>query len=150
MGDRSLSRSASELEENYHLQSGDSPAKATQDSSEWGRKPATRTNVIPLAEPHGNDGWGRKNPPEEVKSSPRSPSEDADALLESRYAINVVLPHHDRHRNEPPHWYLEITREPHQVGAQNNAIGLGSFFKRRSYDYTDEEFNLPQGHVDHI
>jgi hypothetical protein len=36
------------------------------------------------------------------------------------------------------------------VDAQNNAVRLSSFFKRRSYDYTDEEFNLPQGHVDRI
>ena len=36
------------------------------------------------------------------------------------------------------------------MDAQNNAVGFGSFFKRRSYDYTDEEFNLPQGHVDRI
>ena len=75
---------------------------------------------------------------------------DADALLESCYANSIVLPHHDRHRNEPPRWYLEISREPRQVDAQNNAVGLGLFFKHRSYDYTDKEFNLPQGHVDRI
>jgi hypothetical protein len=36
------------------------------------------------------------------------------------------------------------------VDAQNNAIRLGSFFKSRSYNYTDEELNLPQGHVNPI
>jgi len=65
--DRSLSRSTSESQENYHLQSGDSPAKATQDSSGWGRKLAAEANIVLLAAPHSNDGWGRKNPPEETK-----------------------------------------------------------------------------------
>ena len=36
------------------------------------------------------------------------------------------------------------------MNTQNKAVGLGSFFKHRSYDYTDEELNLPQGHADRI
>ena len=32
----------------------------------------------------------------------------------------------------------------------NKAIGLGSFFKCRPYDYTNDELNLPQGHEDRI
>jgi len=132
--DRSQSRSTSESEENYHLQSGDSPTNATQDPSGWGRKPAAEANIVPLAAPHSNDGWCRKNPPEETKSSPKKPSEDPDALLESHYANSVVLPHHDRHRNNPPSWYLELSREPHLVNTQNKAVGLGLFFKHRSYD----------------
>jgi hypothetical protein len=70
--------------------------------------------------------------------------------LESRYANSIVLPHHDKHRNNPPRWYLELLREPPLVNAQNKAVGLGSFFKRHSYNYTNEELNLPQGHADHI
>jgi hypothetical protein len=36
------------------------------------------------------------------------------------------------------------------VKAQYEAVGLGSFFKHRSYDYTNEELNLSQGHTDRI
>jgi hypothetical protein len=36
------------------------------------------------------------------------------------------------------------------MNTQNNAIGCGSFFKHRPYDYTNKEFNLPQGHEDRI
>ena len=37
-----------------------------------------------------------------------------------------------------------------QVNSCNEVIGLGSFYKRRPYDYIDDELNLPQGHEDHI
>ena len=36
------------------------------------------------------------------------------------------------------------------MNTQNQAIGHGSFFKRRPYDYTDDELNLLQGHKDCI
>jgi hypothetical protein len=36
------------------------------------------------------------------------------------------------------------------MNTQHEAIGLGLFFKRRPYDYTNDEFNLPQGHEDLI
>jgi hypothetical protein len=36
------------------------------------------------------------------------------------------------------------------VNEQNEAVRLSLFFKRVPYDYTDEELNLPQGHVDRI
>ena len=36
------------------------------------------------------------------------------------------------------------------MNTQHKAIGCGSFFKCRPYDYTDKEFNLPQGHEDCI
>jgi hypothetical protein len=51
---------------------------------------------------------------------------------------------------EKPRWYLEITREPRQVNSRNEAIGLGLFYKRWPYNYTDNELNLPQGHEDYI
>ena len=70
--DRSRSRSTSGSEENYHLQSGDSPAKDEQDPSGWERKPAARTNVVPLAESHGNDGWDRKIPQRRLSHPPKS------------------------------------------------------------------------------
>jgi hypothetical protein len=124
--------------------------KDERNPGKWGRKPATKENVVPLAESHGNDGWGKKNPPEEMKSSPQKTSDDIDAMLAARCADTFILPHHDRHRNDPPRWYLKISREPCQVNEQNEAVGLGSFFKRVPYDYTDEELNRPQGHVDRI
>ena len=34
------------------------------------------------------------------------------------------------------------------MNTQREATGHGSFFKCRPYDYTDDEFNLPQGHED--
>ena len=36
------------------------------------------------------------------------------------------------------------------MNSSNEAIGLGSFFERRPYDYTKDELNLPQGHEDRI
>ena len=36
------------------------------------------------------------------------------------------------------------------MNTQNEAIGCGSFFKHQPYDYTNKEFNLPQGHEDRI
>ena len=36
------------------------------------------------------------------------------------------------------------------MNSHNEAIGLGSIFKHRAYDYTDDELNLPQGHEDRI
>ena len=124
--------------------------KADEDSSGWGRKLTSTVSVAPLAEPSSNDGWVRKNPPEETNSSPSEPMEDPDALRESQYLTGIVLPYHDRHREEKPHWYLEISREPCQVNSHNEAIGLGSFYKRQPYDYTKDELNLPQGHEDRI
>jgi len=99
-----------------------------------------------------NEGWGRKNPPEESKSPtpPRRTPQDIATLQAGLHGDKFILPHHDRHRNDPPRWYREISREPRQVNEQNDAIGLGSFFKRNPYDYTDEEFSLPQGHEDRI
>jgi hypothetical protein len=47
---------------------------------------------------------------------------------------------------DKPHWYLEASQERCQINTQNKAIGRGLFFNRHPYDYTNEEFNLPQGH----
>ena len=62
------------------------------------------------------------------------------------------MPYEDRHSKQKPHWYLKASRKPQQMNTQNKAIGCGcgSFFKRWPYDYTDKEFNLPQGHEDWI
>jgi hypothetical protein len=114
MRERFRSSSPSDSEENYHLQSGDSPTKADEDSSEWVRNPTITVSVVPLAEPSSDDGWVRKKKTEETKSSPSEPTEDPDALRESRYATSIVLPYHDRHREEKPCWYLNISREPRQ------------------------------------
>jgi len=103
-----------------------------------------------LAEPSNNDGCGRKNPLEETNSSLSESTEDPDALRESQHLTGIVLPHYNRHSEETPRWYLEISRDPCQVSSHNEAIGLGSFFKCQPYDYTDNELNLPQGHEDHI
>jgi len=103
--------------------------KADNDPSGWGRKPTSTVHVAPFAEPSSNDGWDRKNLPEETKSSPSQLTEDPNALLESQYSTGVVLPYYDRHREEKPRWYLKISREPCQLNSCNEAIGLGSFFK---------------------
>ena len=148
--ERSRSRSTDGSEENYHLQSGDSPMKDEENPNGWGRKTAAKGNVVTL---ETNDGWGRKNPPEESKPAPAPPQrtpEIAAAIQAAARGDKFVLPHHDRHRDDPPRWYREISRAPRQVNDQNDAIGLGSFFKRDPYDYTDEELNLPQGHADRI
>ncbi len=60
------------------------------------------------------------------------------------------MPYADRHSQHKPRWYIEASRKPCQINSQGEAIGLGSFFNRRPFDYTDEEMNLPQGHEDCI
>jgi hypothetical protein len=124
--------------------------KADEDSSGWGRKLAISVFATPLAKPGSNDGWVRKNSPEETNSSPSEPREGLDALRESQYPTGIVLTYHDRHWEEKPRWYLEISRDPHQVNSCNEAIGLGSFYNCQPYDYTNDELNLPQGHEDCI
>ena len=86
----------------------------------------------------------------EINSSLSEPTEDLDALRESRYATSIVLPYYNRHMEEKLCWYLEISREPRRVNSRNEAIGLGSFYKRWQYDYTNNELNLPQGHEDRM
>ena len=60
------------------------------------------------------------------------------------------MPYEDRHSQQKPCWYLEASLEPRQMNTQNQAIGHGSFFKRRAYDYTNNELNLPHGHKDRL
>ena len=93
---------------------------------------------------------GQENPPEETNSSLPKPTEDPDALRESRYATGIVLPYHDRHREEKLRWYLKISREPRHMNSCNEAIGLGLFYKHQLCNYTDDELNLSQGHEDCI
>ena len=81
--------------------------KADKDSSGWGRKLMSTVSITPLAEPSSNNGWGRKNPPEETNSSPSEPMEDPDALRESQYLTGVVLPHYDRRKN-----YVGTSKSP--------------------------------------
>jgi hypothetical protein len=71
-------------------------------------------------------------------------------MMRAQEATPIVLPYEDRHRADKLHWYLEASREPREINTQNEAIGHGLFFERHPYDYTDEEFNLPQGHKDRI
>jgi hypothetical protein len=124
--------------------------KADMNSSAWGRKPTSTVFVILLAEPSSDDGWVRNPPPKEINSSLSEPTEDPDALRESGYATSIVLPYYDRHREEKPRWYLEISRESCQVNSCNEAIGLDLFYKCRPYKYTVDELNLPQGHEDRV
>ena len=78
------------------------------------------------------------------------PPEDRQALERSQQEHHIIMPYEDRHSQQKPRWYLEASYKLQQMNTQNEAIGCGSFFKRRPYDYTNKEFNLPQGHEDCI
>ena len=101
---------------------------------------------------NNDDGWTRKSLPENLgnRESPPKPKFDIHAMMKVREVTPIILPYKDRHRADKPCWYLEASREPHQINSQHEAIGCGSFFKHCPYDYPNEEFNLLQGHKDCI
>ena len=129
------------------------------DPCQWERKPSTAASVhrngmstVALA-PSDNDCWTRKTSPERTPSPPpqsKSSPEEITALRPSQKEHQMVMPYADRHSQQKPRWYIEASCEPRQINYQGKAIGLGSFFKRRLFDYTNEEMNHPQGHDDCI
>ncbi len=150
-------RSSSDDEEHYHV--GLEQPMSEDDPRQWERKPPA------VASAHGNgastvasassnnDGWTRKTSPAKTPSPPpedKMTPEDLAMLRLSKEERQIIMPYADRHSQHKPRWYVEASREPCQINSQGEAIGLGSFFNRRPFDYTDEEMNLPQGHEDRI
>ena len=68
--------------------------------------------------------------------------------MQLRQTTHIFLLYVDRHSTDKPRLYCKASQEPHQMNSRHKAIGHGSFFKHRPYDYTDDKFNLPQGHED--
>jgi hypothetical protein len=127
------------------------------DPSQWGCKPSAAAsahgqctnNVFSVTTASNDNSWTRKSPPEcESPPKRKTPPEDLDALEQLQQAHHIFMPYEDRHSQQKPCWYLEASCEPRQMNTQNQAIGHGSFFKCRAYDYTDNKLNLPQGHKD--
>jgi hypothetical protein len=129
------------------------------DPRQWERKPSTvattHGNVMSTvaSASSNNDGWTRKTSPAQTSSSPpesKMSPQDLAVLRLLQEERQIVMPYADRHSQHKPRWYFEASGEPCQINSQGKAIGHGSFFNRRLFDYTDEEMNLPQGHEDRI
>ena len=129
-----------------------------EEPSQWERnkKPSASASasskhirtVVPASRENGN-GWTRKSPlenllPQKESSSPAKPTVNIHAVMQLQQMRHIVLSCEDRHGADKPCWHLEALREPRQMNTQHKAIGHGSFFKHCPYNYTNDEFNIPQ------
>jgi hypothetical protein len=92
-----------------------------------------------------------EGPKQSTKQGQNPPMINTSEIDNAQYFFQDAVPHlmfYDRHANIWPHWCNKAWHTQCGIDANDNCIGLGSWYNCTPHDYMDEGPDLPQGHAD--